>query len=216
MRWPGVVVLAGTGFVELAIRAGDEVGCAVVEELTLIAPLVLPEGAAVRVQVVVSGPGKSGSRQVSVYSSGDQPDAEWVLHAQGMLGVSPAAASSAADLSVWPPAGATAVDVTGAYGRLAARGYGYGPAFQGLQALWRRGQEVFAEVAVPDGVEVGAFGIHPALLDAVLHAGLLTETEQAGDMVLPFTWAGVSLHATAATGYGHVPRRPGTARCLWS
>ena len=195
----GMVVLAGTGFVELAIRAGDEVGCAVVEELTLIAPLVLPEGAAVRVQVVVSGPGKSGSRQVSVYSSGDQPDAEWVLHAQGMLGVSPAAASSAADLSVWPPAGATAVDVTGAYERLAARGYGYGPAFQGLQALWRRGQEVFAEVAVPDGVEVGAFGIHPALLDAVLHAGLLTETEQAGDMVLPFTWAGVSLHATGAT-----------------
>ena len=195
----GVVVLAGTGFVELAIRAGDEVGCAVVEELTLIAPLVLPEGAAVRVQVVVCGPGKSGSRQVSVYSSGDQPDAEWVLHAQGMLGVSPAAASSAADLSVWPPAGATAVDVTGAYERLAARGYGYGPAFQGLQALWRRGQEVFAEVAVPDGVEVGGFGIHPALLDAVLHAGLLTETEQAGDMVLPFTWAGVSLHATGAT-----------------
>jgi acyl transferase domain-containing protein/NADPH:quinone reductase-like Zn-dependent oxidoreductase/NADP-dependent 3-hydroxy acid dehydrogenase YdfG len=195
----GVVLLAGTGFVELAIRAGDEVGCAVVEELTLVAPLALPEGAAVRVQVVVSGPGKSGSRQVSVYSRGGQPDAEWVLHAQGMLGVSPAAVSSAANLSVWPPAGATAVDVTDAYVRLAARGYGYGPVFQGLQALWRRGQEVFAEVAVPDGVEVGAFGIHPALLDAVLHAGLLTETEQAGDMVLPFTWAGVSLHATGAT-----------------
>jgi 4-hydroxyphenylalkanoate synthase len=195
----GVVVLAGTGFVELAIRAGDEVGCAAVEELTLITPLVLPDGAAVRVQVIVSGPGKSGSRQVSVYSLGGQPDAEWVLHAQGVLGVSPPAVSSAADLSVWPPAGATAVDVTGAYERLAARGYGYGPAFQGLRALWRRGQEVFAEVAVPDGVEVGAFGIHPALLDAVLHTRLLTETEQAGDMVLPFTWAGVSLHATGAT-----------------
>jgi polyketide synthase 7 len=195
----GVVVLAGTGFVELAIRAGDEVGCAVVEELTLVAPLVLPEGAAVRVQVVVCGPSKSGSRPVSVYSRSDQPDAEWVLHARGMLGVSPAAVSAAAELSVWPPAGATAVDVTGAYARLAARGYGYGPAFQGLQALWRRGQEVFAEVAVPDGVEVGGFGIHPALLDAVLHAGVVTETEQAGDMVLPFTWAGVSLHATGAT-----------------
>ena len=109
-----------------------------------------------------------------------------------MLGVGPAARSSAADLAVWPPAGATAVDVTGAYERLAARGYWYGPAFQGLRALWRRGQEVFAEVAVPDGVEVGAFEIHPALLDAVLHAGLLTETGQAGDLVLPFTWAGVS------------------------
>jgi polyketide synthase 7 len=195
----GVVVLAGTAFVELAIRAGDEVGCAVVEELTLIAPLVLPEGAAVRVQVVVSGPDKSGSRQVSVYSLGGQPDAEWVLHGQGMLGGSPTAVPSAADLSVWPPAGATAVDVTGAYARLAGRGYGYGPAFQGLQALWRRGQEVFAEVAVPDGVEIGAFGIHPALLDAVLHAGVLTQTGWADDMVVPFSWVGVSLHATGAT-----------------
>ena len=195
----GVVVLAGTAFVELAIRAGDEVGCAAVEELTQVAPLVLPEKAAVRVQVVVSGPSKSGSRQVSVYSRGGQTDAEWVLNAQGMLGISPATVSSAADLSVWPPAGATAVDVTGAYARLATRGYGYGPAFQGLQALWRRGQEVFAEAAVPDGVEVGAFGIHPALLDVVLHAGVLTENEQAGDMVLPFSWVGVSLHATGAT-----------------
>ena len=169
-----------------------------------------------RVQVIVSGPGKSGSRQVSVYSHGGQPDTEWVLHAQGMLGVSPAAVSSPADLSVWPPAGATAVDVTGAYERLAARGYGYGPAFQGLQALWRRGQEVFAEVAVPDGLEVGAFGIHPALLDAVLHAGLLTETEQAGDMVLPFTWAECRCTPRGPPGYVRASRPPAKARCRWS
>ena len=73
---------------------------------------------------------------------------------------------------MWPPAGATAVDVTDAYERLAARGYEYGPAFQGLQALWRRGDEVFAEVAVPEvaGVKVGGFGIHPVLVDAALHA----------------------------------------------
>ena len=41
---------------------------------------------------------------------------------------------------MWPPAGAVAVDVAAAYERLAARGYEYGPAFQGLQAMWRRGQ----------------------------------------------------------------------------
>ncbi len=194
----GVVVLAGTALVELAIRAGDEVGCPVVEELTLVAPLVLPDGAAVRVQVVVTGPGESGGHPVSVYSRGGQPNAEWVLHAQGLLGARPAAVSAAADLSVWPPAGATAVDATGAYARLAARGYGYGSAFQGLQALWQRGQEVFAEVAVPDGVEVAGFGIHPALLDAVLHAWVVTKTEQVAETVLPFTWAGVSLHAAGA------------------
>ncbi|MFI1161999.1 beta-ketoacyl synthase N-terminal-like domain-containing protein, partial [Streptomyces sioyaensis] len=38
----GSIFFPGTGFVELAIRAGDQVGCGVVEELTLEAPLVLP------------------------------------------------------------------------------------------------------------------------------------------------------------------------------
>ena len=38
----GVVLFPGAGFVELAIRAGDEVGCGIVDELTLAAPLVLP------------------------------------------------------------------------------------------------------------------------------------------------------------------------------
>ena len=61
---------------------------------------------------------------------------------------------------------------TGAYERLAERGYGYGPAFQGLQAVWRRGTEIFAEVERPAeaGVTVGGFGIHPVVLDAALHA----------------------------------------------
>ena len=38
----GVVIFPGAGFVEMAIRAGDEVGCSVVDELTLAAPLVIP------------------------------------------------------------------------------------------------------------------------------------------------------------------------------
>ena len=62
-----------------------------------------------------------------------------MLHAEGVLGVR--AAGPAADLSVWPPVGATAVDVGGAYERLAGRGYEYGRAFRGLAAMWRRGSE---------------------------------------------------------------------------
>ena len=38
----GAVLLAGTTFVELALRAGDQVGCGQIEELTLHTPLVLP------------------------------------------------------------------------------------------------------------------------------------------------------------------------------
>ena len=47
----GVVLFPGAGFVELALRAGDEVGCAVVDELTLSVPLVLHDEEAVAVQV---------------------------------------------------------------------------------------------------------------------------------------------------------------------
>ena len=82
----GVVLFPGTGFVELAIRAGDEVGCGVVDELTFGAPLVLPAQGETRVQVVVGGAvGESGARPVSVYSLASKSDSGWVLHAQGRL-----------------------------------------------------------------------------------------------------------------------------------
>ena len=192
----GTVLFPGAGFVELAIRAADEVGCGALEELTLSAPLVLPAADGVQVQVVVGAADPaSGQRELSVYSAGAQSD--WVLHAQGLMraaGVAPAA-----DLSVWPPVGATPVDAADAYARLAERGYEYGRAFRGLRAMWRRGDEIFADVALPDGLgaQDGGFGIHPVLLDAALHAiGVAAEQ---GQTVLPFSWQGVSLHAAGAS-----------------
>ncbi|MGD1257525.1 SDR family NAD(P)-dependent oxidoreductase [Mycobacterium seoulense] len=188
------VLFPGAGFVELMLRAGDEVGCPVIEELMLSAPLPLPAAGAVRVQVVVDAPDESGTRSAAVYS---QAGSQWTAHAQGVL--SEGSPAPAADLSVWPPVGATAVDVTGAYDDLAARGYGYGPAFRGLRQVWRRGAEIFAEVEAPQqaGVTVGGFGIHPVVLDAALHA--LGVADQGAETVLPFSWQGVCLHAAGAS-----------------
>ena len=65
--------------------------------------------------------------------------------------------------------------------------------------MWRLGNEVFAEVAVPEdaGVKVGGFGIHPVLLDAALHAmGVVGDQAQT---MLPFSWQGVCLHAAGAS-----------------
>ncbi|HEV7579829.1 MAG TPA: beta-ketoacyl synthase N-terminal-like domain-containing protein, partial [Mycobacterium sp.] len=191
----GVVLFPGAGFVELALRAGDEVGCSVVDELTLLAPLVLPPGGPARVQVVVDAAGESGSRAVWVYSRGAAPDSVWVLHAQGAL--SPTQPEPAADLSVWPPVGASVVDAGDVYEVLAARGYDYGPAFRGLRTLWRRGQEVFAEVSAGEGVTMGGFGIHPVVLDAALHAWGIAEGGES--TMLPFSWQGVCLHAAGAS-----------------
>ncbi|OBK49885.1 type I polyketide synthase [Mycobacterium sp. 1081908.1] len=192
----GVVLLPGAGFVELVLRAGDEVGCSAIEELTLSAPLVLPATGGVQVQVLVGVANESGSRSVSVYSSRPQSDSGWVLHAEGVLTTRPVV--PIVESSAWPPAGAVAVDVSGAYERLAGRGYGYGPAFRGLRSVWRRGTEIFAEVAAPQdaGVALGGFGIHPVLLDASLHAlGIGGDQDQ---IVLPFSWQGVALHAAGA------------------
>lgn len=103
------------------------------------------------------------------------------------------------DMSVWPPAGAVAVDMADGYERLAERGYGYGPVFRGLTAMWRRGDELFADVKLPVDTEVSVagFGIHPALLDAALHAMLIANPT--AELVLPFSWQSFSLHATGAS-----------------
>src|SRR5271156_4173568 len=202
----GLAVFPGAGFVELAIRAGDEVGCPVVDELTLQAPLLLPPSGSVAVQLVV-GPavgappacgGESGQRSMSVFSR-DSADSGWTCHATGQL--SSGSVEPGADLSVWPPEGATRVDVTDGYQRLAAGGYQYGPAFQGLTALWRRGEELFAEVTLPQAAGgVVGFGVHPVLLDAALHAAAVTfDTAEVAEIALPFSWQGVSLHAAGAS-----------------
>ena len=199
----GAVVFPGTGFVELAIRAGDEVGCPTVDELTLQAPLMLPAkdsgSGSVAVQVVVGPAEESGQRSVSIFS---RPDAGsgWVCHAEGTL--STGSVEPSADLSVWPPAGAVAADLADGYEQLAARGYGYGPAFQGLTATWVRGDEVFAEVRLPEAAGgVNGFGVHPALLDAAMHALVITDqiAGHSGEVMLPFSWQGVSLHAAGAS-----------------
>ena len=192
----GTVVLPGAAFVEFAIQAGDVVGCGELEDLILHAPLAVPEQDGVQVQVWVTAAGEPGRHSVAIYARAER-DTEWTLHAEGTLGS--AAAPAPADTGPWPPPGAEAVDVQGAYDALAAHGYAYGPVFQGLRAAWARGGEVFAEVALPEQVreEAGQFGLHPALLDACLHAAMLT-ADPAEQAVLPFSWSGVRLYAAGA------------------
>ncbi|MBS4727409.1 SDR family NAD(P)-dependent oxidoreductase [Mycobacterium sp. SM1] len=192
----GMAMLPGAAFVEMAIRAADEVGCTVVQELMLQTPLPISHDGAVQLQVIVGAAGHSGQRTVSIYSRDCRPDAHWVLHAEGMLGTG--VTQPAAQMTTWPPPDSIPVDVSDAYHRLAGQGYHYGPAFQGLQKMWRRGLEIFAEAAVPDGVQTSGVGIHPALLDAALHAGILSIGD-AQQTALSFCWQGVSLHAAGAS-----------------
>jgi acyl transferase domain-containing protein/short-subunit dehydrogenase/acyl carrier protein len=192
----GSILFPGTGFVELANQAAGHVDCNVIEELTLAAPLILPERGGVNVQVVVGAADETGRRSVGAYSRAEGSAGDWTRHATGILAADASAADF--DLTTWPPADATALNLDGAYDLLHARGYGYGPVFQGLKAAWRRDDDVYAEVALPEGAEADRFGLHPALLDAAMHADLIDDSGE-GATLLPFSWNGVTLHATGAS-----------------
>ncbi|MEU4704759.1 type I polyketide synthase, partial [Nonomuraea dietziae] len=197
----GTIVLPGAALAELVLEAGGRAGCDLVEELVFEAPLTLPAGGGVAVQVVVERADASGARPVRVYSRpADDQDAAWTRHVSatvvpdgedGPVPVAGTADGSGSWASVWPPSGAEPVEVEGGYERLAERGYEYGPAFQGLRAVWRRGEELFAEVVLPEEVDPAGYGIHPALLDAAFHPLLV-----AGDSAtvrLPFELRGLRL-----------------------
>ncbi|MEW2230514.1 acyltransferase domain-containing protein, partial [Streptomyces sp. NPDC007044] len=200
-RVEGTVLVPGAALAEWALRAADEVGAGRVEELTLQVPLVVPEGGGVQVQVSVGAPDADGRRELGIHSRtesaapGDRP---WTRNAAGtLLDGSPDTPDT---LTAWPPPGAEPVPVDGFYERAAAAGYGYGPAFQGLRAAWRDGDELYAEVALPEAAtkDAARFGIHPALLDAAIQAVLL-EHPHGSPVRLPFVWSDVVLGAVGAT-----------------
>jgi amino acid adenylation domain-containing protein len=196
----GAVVLPGTAFVELAVRAGEEVGCDLVDDLVVEAPLAVPESGGLQLQVLVGAPDDAGQRPVAVHARRDEPDAGWTRHASGRL--ARGAAGAAVSLSAWPPAGARRVDLSGFYEEASGAGYDYGCVFQGLRAAWRAGDDVFAEVALASeqAEQAARFGVHPALLDAALQASRLGDFVAGGEGIhVPFAWSGVTLHAAGAS-----------------
>jgi acyl transferase domain-containing protein/acyl carrier protein len=196
----GTALLPGTAFVELALRAGAEVGAEHLRELVLEAPLPVPEAGAVQLQLSLSA-GEEG-HEVAIYSrpeaaADEEEEVAWTRHAAGVL-VDREPAVQAFDATAWPPPGAESLDSEGLYDLAAEVGLDYGPAFQGLEAAWRKGEEIYAEVSLApeQDSEAQRFGVHPALLDAALHPSLI-DAEPAGGVPLPFSFEGVSLHEGA-------------------
>ncbi len=217
----GNTLLPGTAFVELALHAGAHSGCEHLHELTLEAPLVLPDQGATQLQVAIAEPDQHGQRTLTIHSRPEQnPDEDqdthdWTRHATATLTATPAPSNEqatrladerAATLAgVWPPPDATPIDTDGLYDHLAERAIDYGPAFQGLHAAWQEGEHIYAEIVLPDDQQAQAttFGMHPALLDAALHTMALPLKEHDADkeqpVNLPFSWTNISLHTAGAT-----------------
>ncbi|WP_326564148.1 type I polyketide synthase [Micromonospora peucetia] len=213
----GTVLLPGTALVELASWTGRHADAASVAELNLEAPLAIPTEGGVDLRVRVGPQDDTGHRSVAIHSRRDDDTDQhgsraWQRHASGQL--TGTADPETAPAAVWPPADAEPIALDGLYGRLAAQGYHYGPVFRSLRAAWRSGSDILAEVALDAdaSTDTTAFSVHPALMDAALHAIGASVTDPAGtDPVgeapqggpdirpgLPFTWSGVTIRPTRA------------------
>ncbi|MFI9630946.1 SDR family NAD(P)-dependent oxidoreductase, partial [Streptomyces sp. NPDC052042] len=197
----GTVLLPGAAFADLALWAGRQTDAGRIEELTLSAPLVVPDDGGVVLRLSVAGRGPDGARRFTVHARPEDA-ADWTLHAEGLLTADEGTDESGGDgfAGVVPP-DAEPLDVSGFYDRFAERGYGYGPVFRGLVSAHRDGTDIHAEVALPASVrgEAGRFGLHPALLDAALQAmSLGAFFPEDGQVRMPFALRGIRLHRPGA------------------
>ncbi|MEU3251207.1 beta-ketoacyl synthase N-terminal-like domain-containing protein [Streptomyces sp. NPDC006997] len=188
----GVTVVPGTALLELALRAAAAAGATEVASLTLTAPVVLPAEGALDAQVTVGAADPLGQRPLTLHTRpADDPDAAWTAHASGRTAAAERAPDADTGWAVaWPPPGASPLDLSDGYGRLAAAGYGYGPAFRNLRAVWRAGADLHAEVRLPDAVAGEDSLLHPALLDAALHPLVL---EAPASRPVPFAFSAVTV-----------------------
>ncbi|MER0240474.1 SDR family NAD(P)-dependent oxidoreductase [Streptomyces sp. HSW2009] len=191
-------LLPGTALLELTLHTAHHTGLHHIDELTLHTPLTLTPHQPQHLQIHIGTPNTNGQHPLTIHSTPHPPHPTegdgWVQHAVGLVSAKGALPAEGA----WPGRGDVLDGADGVYERLAAVGFDYGPAFQGLRRLAQVGGDVVAEVelAEPQRADADRFDVHPALLDAALHGTLLEGSDQ---VRLPFTFSGVTLHATGAS-----------------
>ncbi|GAB3738321.1 type I polyketide synthase [Amycolatopsis oliviviridis] len=171
----GTTLFPATAFVELALHAG-KTGVA---ELTIEAPLRLGRAEDVALQVVVDG------SRIDIYA---QDSGSWIRHATGRL--APSDVFAQPWKGEWPPPATEPIELERAYAAL-----DYGPAFRAVTGLWQDGDELFADVTLPEGVD-GRFDLHPVLLDAAVHTLALAGPPDS-EVRVPFLWTGVHVFTAA-------------------
>ncbi|UQA57020.1 type I polyketide synthase [Polyangium aurulentum] len=212
-RVQGRAVMPAAGYLEMALAAAAEaLGRAPrrLEQVAFERALFLPEQGRVTVQLALAADTpEAGSFRIL----GHEPGAEgagasaWTLHARGVVRASPSAEPEGTRLALAEIQARCGEASAGAahYEAMKARGLEYGPAFQGVERIWRRDGEALGQIhAATASRAADPHVIHPALLDAcfqVLAAALPLRGEglAEGDTFLPIALRSLRLHDHAGS-----------------
>ena len=198
-------VFPGTGYAELAIAAALAWSPGVrveIEDLEILAPLLLDAEAGVRLRVELDG----ADGRLLVRSRALQSSEPWTVHASARALREPGDARLAPRLEEVP---GREPDFTGAHHDELTRGagLGYGRAFRAVEQGWfddplRPGAGVLAQFREPEsmGLDVSGMHLHPAYLDCAFQLII--------QMLVPGRDA-----AELAQGITYVPTRVG--RVTW-
>jgi hybrid polyketide synthase / nonribosomal peptide synthetase FtdB len=179
-RIQGNALFPAAGYLEMATQAvramtgGTE---ATLADIELRKALFLPDGEARTLQLSFSS--EDAAFTVATVP-GDVHDR--IVHASGVIRAGQRRRLSATlDTGAIRARSVRHLDGAGCYSALAALGYHYGPAFQGIEEVWIGPDEALARIrpTEPLGAEAGRHHCHPVLLDAcfqsLLTPQLLTE-----------------------------------------
>jgi acyl transferase domain-containing protein/acyl carrier protein/NADP-dependent 3-hydroxy acid dehydrogenase YdfG len=224
----GAILVSGNTLAELAVAAGHRAGTTELADFTLVAPLVVPKLGALSLRVSVAAADEAGHRAVTVHTraesgaDGERPKGgdEWREHAVGLLCPdAPDAPDSRGGTPAWTQESAEEIDLGRFFQVISDRGYDYGLAFRSLQRAWYGEGRLHAVVSLPDDLagDCAPYRVHPVLLDAALLpllTGMVDDPERR-ETLMPFSWAGMRVHAMAA-GELRVTYTPSSTADTWA
>lgn len=163
----GRVIAPAAQHISLGLAAARKIWAVAsceLETLTFPQAIVLDEGVACRVQLVLT-PKEETRFEAQLLGAPEKEDESWTLHATVGLQRGVRADWETAWRAV--QAGSEVVDGAQFYSELASAGYTLGASFRWLQKIWRGEGCAIGELEPPAGaLEVDAYDLHPGLIDS--------------------------------------------------